>query len=975
MSVRLDQETGDLIIDGWEKGIASSPHQGIANIQNANISTETGEVMASFVRAQQTMTSTSSGTGSLTFVDTNHVGLSISGSNNLFKGNWITVTNSNHTGELPNGTYYVPPSSGAGFELSNYYNTATYFPATVSVNYLALGGGGGGGFGSANGGGGGGGGGQVVASSFSVSNTGYAVVVGAGGAGSASTTGATGVASTVFGATAAAGVGGTFNGSDPGNGGVSGSGQTGGAGSGILGGGGGGGGGDSAPGTGGATTGNGGNGTPNSLSGASVVYGGGGGGGGYSSNGTGGTGGGAAGGTGAASGSSAAANTGAGGGGDGTTGATGGNGGSGIVIISVPIGTITSATGGAHTTSGGNDIWTFTSSGTWTPTIAAVTPPTIITGFTAGLTATIQLVARMGSPLATATENYFLSGTRYNRYYVLDNQNLVWVYDTQNESLYSSTDNVNWLLPDYQTGWCTHASGIGVINGMLIGATEHGLFAKPTVLLGQTNSVTTTWVQVPDFTAWKGTARSTSAVHACFTGHQGTMYITDGSYIASIFPDSTIAASGVTGDNVQTMASYTFSGGAPNDGDYSVITGVTLSTSDSLRVPVVFFTPNGGVLPTAITAGTVYYALPSIVHIEVYTAPTGGSALDIQAGAFGTQYFTTFYPTSSDASSTGTHKTLVATGDRLTLPNFEVSQCIAEINNTVLIGCAGSTVYPWDQVSNLPSGLINLPESNTVNIVTVNQMAYVFAGNNGNVYITDGSVASLVLNIPDYVAGIPGQPGSYIESTYYWGGAMYLRGRVYFSVLDQNSGKAGNCGGVWSFIPTQNLYIGQDVGISPRLESQNSYNTYNGTAPLLIPKQIQNATSPLYWSAWYSDISSPAYGIDYSTTGTSASFPAVIDTDVIPIGTMLKKKTFKEIEYKLASPLDVGATVAVRYRNNLTGAWISCSTFITDSSKLGGYVRPSFQQGQWLQLQVILTPVTSTANTNSFVRLTEIRIR
>ena len=79
---------------------------------------------------------------------------------------------------------------------------------------------------------------------------------------------------------------------------------------------------------------------------------------------------------------------------------------------------------------------------------------------------------------------------------------------------------------------------------------------------------------------------------------------------------------------------------------------------------------------------------------------------------------------------------------------------------------------------------------------------------------------------------------------------MYLRGRVYFSILDQTSSKAGNCGGVWSFIPTQNLYIGQDTGIALRLENQNSYGDYDGCARILIPNEEQNAISPQYWSWW-----------------------------------------------------------------------------------------------------------------------------
>ena len=37
---------------------------------------------------------------------------------------------------------------------------------------------------------------------------------------------------------------------------------------------------------------------------------------------------------------------------------------------------------------------------------------------------------------------------------------------------------------------------------------------------------------------------------------------------------------------------------------------------------------------------------------------------------------------------------------------------------------------------------------------------------------------------------------------------------MYFSILDQTSSKAGNCGGIWSFIPSQSQFINQDTGIS-----------------------------------------------------------------------------------------------------------------------------------------------------------------
>lgn len=961
MAYELDKSTGDIVVNGFEQGIQASPHKGIANIQNANISTEIGEVIPSYVRIQDTMTNTAS-TGTLSFLDSSHVNLSISGTNNLFKGNWITVTGSSNTTQLPNGTYYVPPSTGSGFQLQNYYSGVT-FTLPVTASYLIVGGGAAGGTSTPNANGGGGGGGQVSTGSTSLTAGSYTITVGA----TSSTNGNT---SSAFSNSASGGlVGVSAVGSNGGGGGNSGSGKAGGGGGGGTNGGGGGGGGDSTAGTSGASSfvgGNGGNGTTVSLNGITGIYGGGGGGGNSGSGG--GSTGGAGGGTGTP-GTAGGTNTGGGGGGGGTS-AIGGNGGSGIIAVSYPTGSIIGATGGTITyvSSGGvsYNVHTFTSSGTFVvPTPPVVAP---LTGFTTGLTATIQMVATIGKPIASATEWYYSSGTPYNRYYILDSNNLVWVYDTRNETIYSSTDNVNWFLPDYQTGWCTAATGIGVISGYLVASTSTGLYSKSVALLGNTNSQSTTWMQFPDVQSWIGLASSTSVPHFAYIGHQGNMYITDGAYIANMEPISSIAdATGAaTSQNVQSFCSWTTS--SPTIGLFSVISGTGPSPSDfPKRVPVVFFTPNTGTLPASITANTVYYINASAFSFQVYSASTGGIALDIQTGSSGVQYFNTFYPQSSNTDSGSSTPLYYWQNQRMSLPVFEISQCMAEVGNTIVIGCRSSILYPWDQVQNLPGNIIPLPESNTVNITTVNQMGYVFTGNKGNVYITDGNVASSVTTVPDYTAGIPGTPASYIDPVFSWGASMYLRGRVYFSLIDQTSIKAGNGGGVWSFTPTQNLYIGQDVGISLRLENQNSYGTYNGTATVLIPKVNQNAIAPQYFSGWESSITSPLYGID--ATGTTFAAKTVLEIDAIPTGTMLDKRTFEQIEVKLSTPLLTGDTLTINYRKNLTDVWTSCGSVQLQKDRLSGYVAANFEKSQWLQLQVILN------STSSFIRLAEIRIR
>jgi hypothetical protein len=264
-------------------------------------------------------------------------------------------------------------------------------PYNYSVDYLVVAGGGAGGtcprtnFES---GGGGGAGGYLTSTASLATGTAYTITVGAGGAGVSSDRGSSGNNSVLGSvATASAGGGGAgsakaaFSGGSGGGGegwgnmtgaaGTSGQGSAGGNGSangGLAAGGGGGG--ASAVGSNASAQvgGNGGNGTASSISGSSVTYaGGGGGGGGANGTGAGGSGGTGGGGAGRSfpaniNGENGTANT--GGGGGGTNGNTGGNGGSGIVIISYA--GSQRGTGGTVTSSGGNTIHTFTSSGTYT---------------------------------------------------------------------------------------------------------------------------------------------------------------------------------------------------------------------------------------------------------------------------------------------------------------------------------------------------------------------------------------------------------------------------------------------------------------------------------------------------------------------------------------------------------------------------------------------------------------------------------
>lgn len=1010
-------QDNDLVIDGFETGIASSPHKGMANLQAVEISTELGEVSATYNRTKQSQTPITNGTLTASAgVGTSFLATSAS----LAVGQWINVSAS-----TINGT-----------------------PTSVSAQVLVVAGAAGGGSGSSNNeaGGGGAGGGVTPNSAVTLAVGSYAIVVGAGGAAAASGSNSSFGGSTVTAVGGGKGgdsaTAGTNGGSGGGGGGINTSntalaggtgtasqGNAGGSGGatnagGTQGGSGGGGGGAGAVGSNGAAGAQpagaaGGAGTSSSISGSAVTYGSGGGGGAgagstQGSAASGGTGGTSAGNGGdvdpvtklGAVGTAGTANRGGGGGGGGSGvngGSAGGAGGSGVVIISVPTGYI-NATGGSLVTTGGRDVWTFDASGTFTITsFNAVTPlNTLNSGNwyvssqdgsgnitlsmnydpsaasinihgTTG-TATFSTSPNMGAAIAYASEPYYDGSTNQSRYFVLDSQGLVWVYDTKKEG----TTGLTWFLPDYSTAYYSGVapSGIAVFNGTLLVFAGNAIYFKHTAELADQTTNTTNYIQCQ--TPGYASDPTKASNHPAFVGHQGRVYYGDGSFVGALFPDTSIQSGN---PNIQVYCKYTAS---TTMGTISpVITGSrpfqTDSSSTTLRVPVIFVAAEGGVIPTAITADTVYWvALTGFATstFSAYAAQTGGAALDIQTGATGNQYITTFHP-----HGTGGLSLVTASNERVNLPPFEQVTSFAELGNSLLIGCKGNVVYPWNQVDVTPGGLIFLPEDNVVNILTVNNIAYLFAGTRGNIYITDGSIASLAIKVPDYCAGVPGSPATYLNPTFTWGGAAYIRGSIYFSVFDQTSAKAGNCGGIWSFVPTQNFYIGQDIGMALRLKAQNSYASYNGGAFLVIPRLTQTASQSLYWAAWESSTTSPTYGIDYSNGGTSASFPAVIETDYIKTGTFFDTKTDMQIEVKLTAPLDVGATIAISQRTTPTGAWTSVGTIATTSttidpaSLLAAYLVANYQRSQWLQLQLTLTPLTSSAASNSFVRLREIRIR
>lgn len=299
------------------------------------------------------------------------------------------------------------------------------------------------------------------------------------------------------------------------------------------------------------------------------------------------------------------------------------------------------------------------------------------------------------------------------------------------------------------------------------------------------------------------------------------------------------------------------------------------------------------------------------------------------------------------------------------LPFNDIAQCLSFLGNTLLIGGINNIIYPWDTFSQLSSYPILLAESNIQKMVTVNTNTYALVGNRGRIYYTNGSQATLFKKIPDHISGT-------VEPYFTWGGLTSNKNQIYFSAsVTDNAGVAINqYGGVWAIdVDTKAI----------RLANKLSYGTYAGYANCIIPNFSTSPAGAGLYIGWNSGAST--YGIDKTISTPYTGGEATIDSDLIPIGTVLKPTTSGRVEFKLAVPIVSGETVKLQYRKAFSDSFtdISTSTLFNFSGIAtkdwngfaGVYQNVNFENSQWIQIRAVLT---STATSPSYVRLTQIRL-
>ena len=302
-----------------------------------------------------------------------------------------------------------------------------------------------------------------------------------------------------------------------------------------------------------------------------------------------------------------------------------------------------------------------------------------------------------------------------------------------------------------------------------------------------------------------------------------------------------------------------------------------------------------------------------------------------------------------------TSSTYTKNSTALALGNNDQVTALGELGTNLLVGGMINYVYPWDRVSTSYKYPIILAENYTSKIVSANSSAYIFCGNRGRIYITNGTNIELWKKVPDSIT-------STIDPYFTWGDAVYWKNQLYFSFsASTNAGVSiDTVNGIWGIdLSTEAL----------RYTNLLSTGVYTGTTPVLLQNVL--STSPSGAGLYAGWVNSGVYGIDTTSATPYTGGQAYITWDLIPTGTFLTKANATTLEFKLSAPLVAGESISLYWRSDLSQSFTLIKT-INTVGLISDILTSNFYNVQWIQLKAVLT---STASTPSYVRLRELRLR
>lgn len=252
----------------------------------------------------------------------------------------------------------------------------------------------------------------------------------------------------------------------------------------------------------------------------------------------------------------------------------------------------------------------------------------------------------------------------------------------------------------------------------------------------------------------------------------------------------------------------------------------------------------------------------------------------------------------------------------LDLPaDYEGRQIIEYNVNDIWVGAnnkiiGDSKIFKWDKVSKSYS-MINFGSRYIWLMIQAGNLVYVFAGNDGDIYVTNGTSVQWVNRLPIEVLDVDTTSGT-IDVRYSPTAKALIGDKIYFATLKEGNSQSH---GVFSLDTITNELEVAHI---------TSSGAINANCKLL---KVDNSASvrPYLLVGWTHTVDlTTTRGIDISSptvryTGDLAFFI----TRMYRVGTKLAPKTFNSIEFELTKPQATGDSVKMYYRKASNGSWLS----------------------------------------------------
>lgn len=319
----------------------------------------------------------------------------------------------------------------------------------------------------------------------------------------------------------------------------------------------------------------------------------------------------------------------------------------------------------------------------------------------------------------------------------------------------------------------------------------------------------------------------------------------------------------------------------------------------------------------------------------------------------------------------------------LTMRETDRAVWLEGLNQNLIIAIQDH-IYSWNKLGVEYSAIpINESPSRMINILN---NIYIFAGQKGDIYISNGYSVSLFKKIPDSFLGV-------IDPYWVIGGMMFHRNKLWFGAVGASNDTTVKVQGIFSLVISTGVSNNNETVGAINFESQNSYGitpsvAADGTGILIDLNAYYGnglsagvSGSDQYSSAYYT---SSIGGIDFNDTTLWANYEPAIETDLIPIGTFLESRTFENVEYKLDKPLANGDSIRLSYRTKSSGSYTlvgnsevtglaGTTTATSDPATkvLSDNFNSNIENSQWVQF---LVEFKCASSGSSFIRLREIRL-